>query len=171
MAQKKSNNRKSSNKGKKFEEIIKQSFLKVPDVSIDRLRDAPRKLKGVDNPSDFIVYKKPHEIYVECKSHKGNTLPFSCIREEQIKGMTEKARIEGVKAGVIVWFIDYDLTVWIPINEVVFWRDIGNKSINIKNIQDKHTERIRHIVIQGKKKRIYFDYDMNKFLEDLYEQV
>ena len=169
MEQKKSNSRKSSNKGKQFEEVIRQSFLKVSGVSIDRLRDAPKKLKNVDNPSDFIVYKKPHEIYVECKSHKGNTLPFSCIREEQIKGMSEKARIEGVKAGIIVWFIDHDLTVWIPINEAVFWRDIGNKSINIKNIQDKHTERIRHIVIQGKKKRIYFDYDMNKFLEDLYD--
>ena len=157
-----------SNLGKKFEDVIKESFLKVPGVSIDRLRDAPRKMKNVDNPSDFIVYKYPHEIYVECKSHKGNTLPFSCIREEQIKGMTEKAKIEGVKAGVIVWFIDHDLTVWIPINEIVFWRDIGNKSINIKNIQDKHIERIKHIVIQGKKKRIYYDYDMNKFLEDLY---
>jgi penicillin-binding protein-related factor A (putative recombinase) len=157
-----------SNLGKKFEDVIKESFLKCPDVSIDRLRDAPKKMKNVDNPSDFIVYKYPHEIYVECKSHKGNTLPFSCIREEQITGMLEKSKIKGVLAGVIVWFIDHDLTVWIPINEVVFWRDIGNKSINIKNIQDKNTERIRHIVIQGKKKRIYFDYDMEDFLRRLY---
>ena len=157
------------NRGKKFEDIIRKAFEAIPDVSVDRLRDAPRKLKGVDNPSDFIVYKKPHEIYVECKSHKGNTLPFSCIREEQIRGMFEKAKIEGVKAGVIIWYIDHDLTVWIPIEEVVYWKDIGNKSINIKNIQDKHTERIRHIVIQGKKKRVYFEYDMNKFLEELYE--
>jgi hypothetical protein len=115
------------------------------------------------------VYKKPHEVYVECKSHKGNTLPFDCIREEQIEGMMRKVQIPGVKAGILLWFIDHDITVWIPIQEVVFWRDIGNKSINIKNIQDKHTERIRHIVIPGKKKRIYFEYDMNKFLEDLYE--
>ena len=161
----------AQNRGKQFEEVVKKSFERVEGVSIDRLRDAPRKLKGVDNPSDFIVYKKPHEIYVECKSHKGNTLPFSCIREEQLRGMSEKAKIDGVKAGIIVWFIDHDLTVWISINELVFWRDIGNKSINIKNIQDSHTERIRHIVIQGKKKRVYFDYDIEEFLEELYEQV
>ena len=160
---------KRTNLGKKFEDVVKESFLKCPNVSIDRLRDAPKKMKNVDNPSDFIVYKYPHEVYVECKSHKGNTLPFSCIREEQIRGMFEKAKIEGVKAGVIIWYIDHDLTVWIPINEIVFWRDIGNKSINIKNIQDKHTERIRHIVIQGKKKRIYFDYFMEDFLRRLYE--
>jgi len=158
-----------ANKGKIFEDVIKRSFEEVEDVSIDRLRDAPKKLKNVDNPSDFIVYKYPHQIYVECKSHKGNTLPFSCIREEQITGMLEKSKINGVLAGVIVWFIDHDLTVWIPINEIAFWRDIGNKSINIKNIQDKHTERIRHIVIQGKKKRVYFEYDMENFLRRLYE--
>ena len=155
-----------SNKGKKFEDVVKRSFEKVSGVSIDRLRDAPKKLKGVDNPSDFIVYKKPHEVYVECKSHKGNTLPFSCIREEQIKGMIEKSQIEGVKAGLIIWYIDKDITVWIPINEVNRLIDAGYKSINVKNLED-----VKHIIIRGTKKRIYFDYYMNDFLEVLYEQV
>lgn len=153
----------ANNRGKKFEDVVKKAFEQVDGVSIDRLRDAPKKLKGVDNPSDFIVYKKPHEIYVECKSHKDNTLPFSCIREEQIRGMSEKAKIEGVKAGIIIWFIDHDLTYWVPIDEVVCWRDMGNKSINIKDIY-----KFNYIEITGEKKRVYFDYDMNKFLEDLY---
>ena len=155
----------SSNRGKSFEDVVRKCFAKLPDVSIDRLRDAPRKLKGVDNPSDFIVYRKPYEVYVECKSHQGNTLPFSCIREEQFTGMLEKSLINGVKAGVIIWFIDHDMTIWVPIDEAVYWK-IMHKSINIKDI-----DLIRHIKIEGKKKRIYFDYDMNKFLEDLYEQV
>ena len=154
-----------ANLGKKFEDVVKESFLKCPDVSIDRLRDAPKKMKNVDNPSDFIVYKYPHEIYVECKSHKGNTLPFSCIREEQIKGMSEKSQIDGVLAGVILWFIDHDLTVWIPIQEVVDWQRRGAKSINIKDL-----DHLQHIVIQGKKKRVYFDYFMDDFLRELYEE-
>lgn len=153
-----------TNKGKAFEDVVKESFLKLSDVSIDRLRDAPKKLKGVDNPSDFIVYKKPHEIYVECKSHKGNTLPFTCIREEQIRGMLDKALIPGVIAGVIIWFIDHDLTVWVSIDVVITLMMFGYKSINVKDL-----DKIPHIVVSGKKKRIYFDYDMSKFLEDLYE--
>lgn len=155
----------AQNKGKKFEQVIHQAFSKVSDVSIDRLRDAPRKLKNVDNPSDFIVYKKPHEIYVECKSHKGNTLPFSCIREEQWNGLEDKSNIDGVKAGVIIWFIDHDFTVWIDIRELVALRLLGAKSVNIKDLLNWN---IFHIEIRGKKKRVYFDYDMNKFLEDLY---
>ena len=153
-----------ANKGKQFEEVIKKSFLKVPDVDITRLRDAPRKQKGVDNPSDFIVYKEPHEIYVECKSHKGNTLPFSCIREEQIRGLFEKSMIRGVKAGIILWYIDHDLTVWIPIREIRFWINAGKKSINIKDL-----DQLSHIVIQGNKKRVYFDYFMDDFLRRLYD--
>jgi len=154
-----------SNLGKKFEDVIRESFLKVPGVSIDRLRDAPRKMKNVDNPSDFIVYKYPHEIYVECKSHKGNTLPFSCIREEQLRGMEEKSLIDGVKAGIIVWYIDHDVTVWIPICDVLCWFKEGNKSINVKDLS-----KMKHIVIQGKKKRVYFNYDMEEFLRRLYEE-
>lgn len=157
----------SKNKGKAFEDVIKKSFEKVDGVSIDRLRDAPRKMKNVDNPSDFIVYKKPYEVYVECKSHKGNTLPFSCIREEQIKGMTEKAKIDGVKAGVICWYIDHDITVWYSIDVINASIEAGNKSLNVKDI-DTFSSQEGCIVIQGKKKRVYFDYDMEDFLRRLY---
>ena len=151
------------NLGKKFEDVIKQSFEKVPNLSIDRLRDSPRKLKNVDNPSDFIVYKKPHQVYVECKSHKGNTFPFSCIREEQWKGLYDKTSIYGVKAGAIIWFIDHDITIWVDIEMLIAWRS-EHKSINIKDL-----EQLDYIKIDGKKKRVYFDYDMTKFMEELYE--
>jgi len=153
-----------ANKGKIFEDVIKKSFEKAQGVSIDRLRDAPKKMKNVDNPSDFIVYKYPHEIYVECKSHKGNTLPFSCIREEQLDGMFRKNVIDGVMAGIIVWYIDHDKTFWIPIVEVYNIRNIGAKSINIKDLTERNS-----IVIRGRKKRVYFDYDMEDFLKRLYE--
>lgn len=154
---------KRNNLGKKFEDVVRVSFDAVPGVSIDRLRDAPKKLKGVDNPSDFIVYKKPHEIYLECKSHKGNTLPFSCIRAEQLNGMTEKSLKPGVIAGFLIWFIDHDLTVWVSIDVIKTLMWFGYKSLNVKDL-----EKIPHLVIAGKKKRIYFDYDMSKFLDDLY---
>ena len=156
----------ANNRGKKFEAVVQSSFEQVEGVSIDRLRDAPKRLKGVDNPSDFIVYKEPHELYVECKSHLGNTLPFSCIKESQINGMIEKSLIEGVICGLIIWYVDHDITVWIPIDDVVAWRDAGNKSIHINDIW-----RFNSIEINGTKKRVYFDYDMKEFLEVLYEQV
>lgn len=152
-----------NNLGKKFEDAVRKSFEKVSDVSIDRLRDAPKKLKGVDNPSDFIVYKKPHELYVECKSHRGNTLPFSCIRKEQLDGMSDKWLKPGVIAGFMIWFIDHDLTVWVSIDMIKTMMWFGYKSLNIQDL-----EKIPHLIVPGKKKRVYFEYDMKQFLEDLY---
>lgn len=154
---------KKNNLGKKFEDVVRKSFELVPDISIDRLRDAPKKLKGVDNPSDFIVYKKPHEIYVECKSHKGNTLPFSCIRQTQLDEMSKKWLKEGVIAGFMIWFIDHDLTVWVSIDMIKTMMWFGYKSLNIADLN-----KIPHLVVPGKKKRVYFDYDMSTFLDDLY---
>lgn len=153
----------TKNLGKKFEEVVKTSFEKVHNVSVDRLRDAPKKLKNVDNPADFIVYKKPHEIYVECKSHRGNSLPFSCIRTEQIRGLIDKSQIEGVKAGIMLWFIDHDITIWIDIDELCTLIRTGYKSINVKDL-----DHIDCIYILGKKKRVYFEYDMKQFLLDLF---
>lgn len=154
---------KKGNLGKNFEDVVRQSFERVPNVSIDRLRDAPKKLKGVDNPSDFIVYKRPHEIYVECKSHKGNTLPFSCIRQEQLAGMSDKVLKEGVIAGFLIWFIDHDLTVWVSIDMIITMIGMGYKSLNVKDL-----DKIPHKIILGKKKRVYFEYDMANFLNELY---
>ena len=40
------------NRGKKFEEVIRESFEKVPNVSIDRLHDQTNGFKGSQNICD-----------------------------------------------------------------------------------------------------------------------
>ena len=67
------------NRGKDFEAVVKDCFLTVPGVSIDRLHDQMTGFKGSTNICDFIVYKEPYEYYFECKAVHGNTLPFSNI--------------------------------------------------------------------------------------------
>ena len=42
------------NRGKQFEQVIKDAFLKIPDVSIDRLYDPMAGYAGVKNICDFI---------------------------------------------------------------------------------------------------------------------
>ena len=87
------------NRGKKFEEVVRKAFEKVPNVSIDRLHDQTTGFVGSQNICDFIVYKEPYEYYIECKSVHGNTLPFSNITETQWNGLINKATIEGVFVG------------------------------------------------------------------------
>lgn len=171
------------NRGKKFEDIIKQAFEKIPDVSVDRLHDQTTGYLGASNICDFIVYKKPFEYYIECKSVHGNTLSihsipkqdkngvlhgfYGNITDTQWEGLLEKSKIPGVIAGVICWWIDKDVTLFIPIQVLERLKNNGGKSIryDISEYLDSP------VVIHGQKKRVFFDYDMNSFLHVLEERA
>lgn len=161
----------SQNRGKKFEEVIRRAFEKVPNVSIDRLHDQTNGFVGSQNICDFIVYREPYEYYIECKSVHGASLPFSNITETQWNGLLEKSKIEGVFAGIICWWIDKDVTKFIPIRDLVIAKKCGYKSIRydtecyIEHPMDELGYKAFSIEIKGKKKRVYFDYDMEGFLD------
>lgn len=153
------------NRGKDFERQVKTSFEKIEGVSIDRLKDSMSGYMGDNTISDFIVYKKPYEFYIECKAVHGNTLNFkSDIRPNQWQGLLEKSIINGVYAGFMVWFIDHDITVYVGVSVMANMRASGLKSLNIKDLD--YIENIQSpqlIKIEGRKKRILYDYDMSSF--------
>lgn len=161
-----------TNKGKKFEHCIKEAFLKIPEVSVDRIPDQTMGYKGAQNICDFIVYKKPYEFYIECKSVHGNTLPFSNITETQWQGLLEKSKIKGVFAGVICWWIDKDVTKFIPIQLLEVLRTDGYKSVRYDyghgvSAHSKDWRTYSTVEIKGKKKRVFFDYDMDGFFHSI----
>lgn len=149
------------NRGKQFEAIIRKSFEKIKDVSIVRLPDQMGGYLGAKNICDFIVYKYPHEYYIECKTVKGNRLPYSNISEAQWQGLLEKSKIKGVYAGVLCWWIDKDVTMYIPIQELQINKELGYKSVP----WDAQHPNI--VELQGKKKRTYYDYDMKDFFKEV----
>ena len=162
----------AQNRGKQFEDVIRESFEKVPGVSIDRLHDQTTHYKGSTNICDFIVYREPYEYYFECKSIHGNTLSihsndtkrkYGSISNAQWEGLLEKSRIDGVTAGVICWFIDKDVTLFIPIQRLQICKDNGWKSINYA----KALTVADCTEVNGKKKRVFFEYDMEEFLNDI----
>lgn len=170
----------ANNLGKKFEEQIRKSFEKVPNVSIDRLHDQMSGFQGSSNICDFIVYREPYEYYFECKSVHGNTLSihsnakpdkngrfhgfYGNITDTQWEGLLEKSKIPGVIAGVICWWVDKDITRFIPIQTLVTMREYGFKSY--KYDTDVY-QTDRSYVLKGKKKKVFFDYDMSGFLDDV----
>lgn len=169
----------ATNRGKQFEAKIREAFERVDGVSIDRIHDQTTRYKGSTNICDFIVYKEPYEYYIECKSVHGNTLSiygkdekhkYGNITNGQWEGLLEKSKIQGVRAGVICWFVDKDVTEYIPIQALEILRnEIGEKSLSwgtalvISNSGDKFDL----IEIDGKKKRVFFEYDMNKFFKEV----
>lgn len=163
------------NRGKQFEDVIRESFEKVSGVSIDRLHDQTTHYKGSTNICDFIVYREPYEYYFECKSVHGNTLSihsndpkrkYGSISNAQWEGLLEKSQIEGVTAGVICWWIDKNKTVFIPIQTLELMKTVGMKSVRYDAIDDCDGDTDM-IEVKGKKKRIFFEYDAEEFLNVL----
>ena len=155
-----------SNLGKDFESTIKKSLILVPDISIDRIPDQMSGYSGASNISDFIVFHSPDLLYLECKCTYGNTLNYkSAISKNQWIGMLEKSKIRNCVAGVCVWFIDYDKTVFVPIQELQKHKESGAKSLNINNILNKE---IPFIDVDGVKLRVFFKYDGERFIKNIH---
>ena len=152
------------NRGKQFEDVVREAFEKVPGVSIDRLHDQTTHYKGSSNICDFIVYREPYEYYFECKSVHGNTLPFSNITDIQWKGLLEKSKIEGVHAGIICWFVDKNDTRFFPIQYLQKYKQLGCKSVAAF---DESDDIVHPIEIKGKKKRVFFEYNMESLLNEI----
>ena len=165
------------NRGKQFENQIKECFEKVKNVSIDRLHDQMTGYAGSSNICDFIVFHYPIQLYIECKATYGNTLSihsnnpkraYGDISNTQWEGLLEKEPIFGIAAGYLIWYIEHDKTYFVPAHIVKQFKDKGYKSINIKQLVDNDGIIIEDVIeIYGDKKRIFFDYDMKGFLSDV----
>lgn len=149
------------NRGKDFEKVIKESFEKVPNTSVVRLHDQTNGFSGSTNPCDFLIYHAPHLYALECKSVHGNTLPFSNITKFQWQSLLDMSKVDGVFAGVMCWWIDKDVTLFIDIRRLEYLRNAGLKSIRYDN--EEWTDLI--MPIKGKKKRVFFEYDMEEFFK------
>ncbi len=156
------------NRGKDFEKSLKESLENVPNVSVDRLPDPMGGYSGVRNICDFSVFQSPDNFYLECKCLYGNTLNYkSAISENQWLGLEEKSHILNCVAGVCVWFIDYDLTVFVKIQDLLAHKNKGAKSLNIEDIT--RDGKVPHIIIDGVKKRVMFKYLGDGFLYKLHQ--
>ena len=101
---------------------------------------------------------------LECKAIHGNTLNFkSHIRENQWRKLLNYSYIPGVNAGILCWFIDWDITVFLPIEYLQYMLEDTYKSVNIR----KDINKIPRVILDGEKKRVFFEYDLEKFLEDM----
>ena len=158
------------NRGKGFENVIREAFERVPNTLVIRLPDPVQGYLGIRNICDFLIYNYPYQYCIECKSVHGNTLPLSNITDNQRDGMLEASKIMGVKAGVICWWVDRGVTKFIPIQTIVELKNLGYKSIGYNmGIPDYMAAESEYclIPIQGRLKRVFFEYDMDQFFKEM----
>lgn len=146
----------SDNVGKKFEAQFKKDWLRIPNISIDRLYDTMNGYKSISQVCDYIVYHYPNIFYLEVKTHKGNTFPFSNLT--QYDKLQEKRGIRGVRAGVVLWLYEHDAIMYVSAYEISRMKHDGLKSINIKMYNDENC-KYKIVKIPSIKKRVFFESD------------
>lgn len=140
--------------GKAFEERFKKDFKKsFPDGMILRLYDTTMGYKSIANVCDFIGYVYPNIYLLECKTHKGASLPFDKVT--QYDKLVKFAGIEGVRAGVVLYLYDKDVVYYIPVKTIQKMKEDGKKSVGLKAVEEGY----RIIEIPSQKLRVFMDLD------------
>ena len=151
------------NKGKAFEERFKKDFMQsFPNGTIDRIYDVVSGYKAISNVSDFIGYNYPNIFYLECKSHKGASIPF--VNITQYEKLKSKVGIPGVRAGVVLWLIEKDVIYYIPISTIAKMKQEGKKSVGVQAYLDNYNIKL----IPTEKLRTFLrgDYSVLSTLKD-----
>lgn len=147
----------SANKGKSWEEHFRQDWRKCfPNTFIFRLKDQMTGYKETSgNPCDFFCFPGNNQLFmVECKEHKGASIPFTAI--PQYERLLEYKNLPGVYPGVLLWLSEKDKVMWISIIEMEKMVKDGKKSIGLKMLKEKSYNIIE---IPSVKKRVYLDSD------------
>lgn len=152
-------------RGKQFEDVVKDAIESLGDVHIQRLYDTQGGYVSVANPADFLAYKRPQAYMLECKTTHENTLAifspnpkkkYGAFSNTQWEGMLNASKY-GVVAGGLIWWIEHDVTKFVPIQELQKIRDTGAKSIRYD------LDIPNSLIIKGDKKRVFFNYDFSEF--------
>lgn len=144
--------------GKKFEQRFKEDILRL-GYFIYRLPDQVTGKKTTSaNPCDFFVYCNSVLRMIECKSVRGNT--FALSKFTQYDNMKSYMGVNGVVGALIVWFIDKDKVLYIPIETVKMLIDNGKKSININKLDELGEN---YVDVKSEKKKVFLSSDYSFF--------
>lgn len=156
----------AQNEGKKLEEDIKKS---VPvECFYYRFKDNAASFSGGEgtrfassNIADCMVMTQEYLFILELKSHKGTSLPFTCIRKNQIEEMS-KVDHKRIKPYFIFNFRDKEKTYAIEAKRVKEFIDAAErKSIPIKWCEENGTE------IENHRKKVRYTYNLEKFFNEV----
>ena len=149
--------------GKAFEEHFKEDWKKsFPNSFILRLPDQMSGYKYSNNICDFICFNDSILYLIECKAHKGASIPFDKI--SQYPKLLEKANIYGIRSGVILYLYEKYRVFYIPVTTIKKMKEDGKKSVGIKALEEGYNI----IEIPSKKLRVFTDSDYS-ILQNLKE--
>lgn len=159
------------NKGKNFEQNFRKSIPE--DIFYYRLKDTASSYYGGNdnlrfsqtNMCDSIMFDGNYLYLLELKNHKGKSLPFSCIRENQIKELALNSLFKNIKSCIIINFEELEECYCLFIDDIEhFIRQGDRKSIPVDYCRENGLK------IEMVKLITNYKYNINKFLKGIKER-
>ena len=154
----------AQSEGKRFEEDFHKS---IPyDYWFYRFKDNASSFSGGENTRfttsnicDCEVMADKYLFLIELKSHLGVSIPFTCIRNNQIEEMS-KIEHNRIKPYFIFNFRDKEKTYAIYAKKIKMFIELGErKSIPIAWCEENGIE------IESIKKKVRYKYNLEKFFK------
>ena len=150
------------NIGKVLEEEIKASMPQ--DVYYYRFKDNAASFGGGNNTRftshnicDCMAITNDYVFLLELKSHKGSSIPFTCIRKNQIEEMSKVDHIR-IKPYFILNYREKEMTYGVEAKKLKnFMETTERKSIPFDWCRENGIE------ITGIKKKVRFKYELEEF--------
>ena len=160
----------AQNEGKKFEQDFANSVNK-DECWLYRLRDNAASFGGSTNTRfassnicDYIMYhNKTRTLYLlEMKSTKSSSIPYTMIRDNQIKELTESSKHMLVAGFILNYREKQNATYFMLIDDFNDMKsELKKKSFNIEDL-----EKYGAIKINSTKKRTRYVYDIDGFIRE-----
>ena len=156
-----------ANAGKQFENDLKKS---VPgNVFYYRFRDGTgawgegeKTRFQATNICDCLLFDGKKLLLLELKSHKGKSVPFTAVRQNQVEGLSKAASYENIVPGMVFNFRDESETYFVPIRHVEYYiAHSERKSFPLNFIREYG------IRIWQQRLRTHYRYDVLRFLQEV----
>lgn len=159
------------NNGKIFERNFKASI--PPDVWYYRFRDSPASFGqgtqtrfATSNICDCLLFGNKTLFLCELKSHNGKSIPFNCVRENQVEQLTAAEKFPFIVPALVIFFPDVERCFVVHING---WNNLVDastkKSANVAEIAQAGFE------VEVTKLKVNYKYDVAKMMKDLSEDL
>ena len=114
---------------------------------------------------DCLLFGNKTLFLCELKSHNGKSIPFNCVRQNQIDQLTAAAKFPFIVPALVIFFPDVEKCWAVHIDD---WNNLVDaskkKSANIAEIAQAGFE------VGVTKLKVNFKYDVQTMMKDLTEE-
>lgn len=160
------------NPGKRFEEDFKSS-IDSNENWVYRLRDNAASFSGGTNTRfastnicDFLIFNNTYRtLYLaELKSTKGSSIPYTMIKDNQIKGLSEAGKHQVVPCFFFNFREKNNSTYFMLINDFLNMKNnLDKKSFNPQDL-----EKYGATIVSCEIKRTRYRYDIEKLIKQIH---